>query len=108
MDCEFTHTAMTGLFISMASNALVDRNVFTDIGDEDTELFFLPEFLNFDIICLSRLPRAAAAGGLRLREHHRHQQLLQRQRHDALLEHQRHLRPGQQVSIYLHISSVRL
>ena len=40
MDCEFTHTAMTGLFVSMASNALVDRNVFTDIGDEDTELFF--------------------------------------------------------------------
>merc|ERR1719192_321110 len=32
VDCEFTHTAMTGLFVSMASNALVDRDVFTDIG----------------------------------------------------------------------------
>ena len=41
VDCEFTHTAMTGLFISMASYALVDRNVFTDIGDEDRELLFL-------------------------------------------------------------------
>ena len=58
VDCEFTHTAMTGLFVSMASNALVDRNVFTDIGDEDRELLFF----QFDNNILSRLPRAAAAG----------------------------------------------
>ena len=32
-DCEFSHTAMTGLLASMTSNLVIDRNVFTDIGN---------------------------------------------------------------------------
>ena len=32
-DCEFSHTAMTGLLVTMTSNLMVDRNVFTDIGN---------------------------------------------------------------------------
>ena len=32
-NCEFSHTAMTGLFLSHVSNAVADRNVFTDIGN---------------------------------------------------------------------------
>ena len=31
-NCEFSHTAMTGLFVSHVSNLVADRNVFTDIG----------------------------------------------------------------------------
>ena len=31
-DCEFSHTEMSGLFISGGSNVIVERNVFTDIG----------------------------------------------------------------------------
>ena len=29
---EFSHTAMTGLFVASSSEVLVERNVFTDIG----------------------------------------------------------------------------
>ena len=32
INCEFTHTGMMGLFVSVSSNVLIDRNVFTDIG----------------------------------------------------------------------------
>ena len=32
-NCEFSHTAMTGLFVSHVSNVVADRNVFTDIGN---------------------------------------------------------------------------
>ena len=32
-NCEFSHTAMTGLFVSHVSNLVADRNVFTDIGN---------------------------------------------------------------------------
>ena len=32
-DCEFSHTAMTGLLVTMTSNLMIDRNVFTDIGN---------------------------------------------------------------------------
>ena len=32
-NCEFSHTAMTGLFVSHVSNLLADRYVFTDIGN---------------------------------------------------------------------------
>ena len=32
-NCEFSHTAMTGLFLSHVSNVVADRNVFTDIGN---------------------------------------------------------------------------
>ena len=32
-NCEFSHTAMTGLFVSHVSNLVADRNVFTDIGE---------------------------------------------------------------------------
>ena len=32
-NCEFSHTAMTGLFLSHVSNLVADRNVFTDIGN---------------------------------------------------------------------------
>ena len=32
VDCAFSHTEMSGLFLSGGSNILVDRNVFTDIG----------------------------------------------------------------------------
>ena len=31
-DCEFSHTAMTGLLVASSSNVLVSQNVFTDIG----------------------------------------------------------------------------
>ena len=31
-DCEFSHTAMTGLLISDSSEVVVERNVFKDIG----------------------------------------------------------------------------
>ena len=36
VDCAFSHTEMTGLFISGVSNLLVERNVFTDIGTDLT------------------------------------------------------------------------
>ena len=29
---EFSHTAMTGLFVASSSEVLVEKNVFTDIG----------------------------------------------------------------------------
>ena len=32
VNCEISHTAMTGLFVSMSSEVTVERNVFTDIG----------------------------------------------------------------------------
>ena len=31
-NCKFSHTAMTGLFVSQSSNVLVERSVFTDTG----------------------------------------------------------------------------
>ena len=31
-DCEISHTAMTGLLVSMSSEVMIERNVFTDIG----------------------------------------------------------------------------
>ena len=36
-NCEFSHTAMTGLFVSHVSNVVADRNVFTDIGNWVTD-----------------------------------------------------------------------
>ena len=32
MNSEFSHTAMTGLFVASSSNVMIERNVFTDIG----------------------------------------------------------------------------
>ena len=32
-DCEFSHTAMTGLLVTMTNNLVIDRNVFADIGN---------------------------------------------------------------------------
>ena len=32
MNSEFSHTAMTGLFVASSSDVMIERNVFTDIG----------------------------------------------------------------------------
>ena len=34
VDCAISHTEMTGLIIFTGNNILLDRNVFTDIGEE--------------------------------------------------------------------------
>ena len=48
-NCEFSHTAMTGLFVSHVSNAVADRNVFTDIGNWVTYSRTVVELLLFVI-----------------------------------------------------------
>ena len=32
INSEFSHTAMTGLFVASSSEVMIERNVFTDIG----------------------------------------------------------------------------
>ena len=32
INSEISHTAMTGLLVSMSSEVMIERNVFTDIG----------------------------------------------------------------------------
>ena len=48
-NCKFFHTAMTGLFLSHVSNAVADRNVFTDIGNRVTYSRTVVQFLLFVI-----------------------------------------------------------
>ena len=49
MNSEFSHTAVTGLFVASSSDVMIERNVFTDIGYHGLLQLGAYEYANINI-----------------------------------------------------------